>query len=360
MKKLIATGLAAALIAGISTISQATPVGEMDIDISGIGQMTYSWSQQNTVNDELDLTRLRLNVNAQPAENVSFISQFELTNNISNGTAAGPNLQNAGAAGNNIPTDPNNAALADGTSDSRIIDMYIDLTYLEWMTARIGQFANPVSYELNTKEYELETINYSMGVGIFGVRDRGIMVFGQPIPEFGWNLWGLNGNGAITGANNDTDDQATYGLQFDWNPLENLNFKLSGQFQEETAATADMDAFGIGFNYSYAGFHLFGEYNDADVEMGTGATAYEADITEWFINASYVIPETTLQLVLRYDKMDLDSRTGAAAAVNDVDTNITTAGFNWDFEKNARLQVMREFVDGSDNDNFDVMLGIRF
>lgn len=338
MKKLIATGMAAAFVLGMSAVSMAKPVSEMDLDISGLAQFNYSWSQQNGSDDQLDTARLRLNFAAQPAENVSIYAEIEGTNNTS-----------PGAFGSN-------AGANDGTADSRIVDMYADLTYLDWMSVRVGQFAIPISYELNTDEYDLETIKYSMGVGIFSSRDRGIMVFGQPIPEFGWSLWGTNGNGGITGATDDTDDQANYGIKLDWNPLTNLSFKLSGMFQEETdqaSATAvpEADVFGLGFNYTYQGFHLMGEYNDANLDQNN----VETDVTEWFMHASYIIPETDLQLVLRYDKYDVDT-----ANVNVTDTHITTAGFNWDFEKNARVQLMHEFVDGSDTDNTDLMLGIRF
>ena len=353
MKKLIATGLAVAFIAGMTTITMAKPVSEMDLDISGLAQFNYNWSEIDTADDELDTARLRLKFAAQPAENVSIYAELEGTNNIS-----------GGAWGSNVPTDPN-AVVGDGAADSRIVEMYTDLTYIEWMTARIGQFALPNSYELNVDEYDLETIRYSQGVGIFGTRDRGIMLFGQPIPEFGWAITVMNGGGAITGANNDVDDLSAYGLQLDWNPLTNLNFKLWGQFQDDDAqnVSPDADAFGLGFNYTYQGFHLMGEYNDADVEATAGAVTTERDITQWFLHASYIIPETTLQIVLRYDKHDMDRTVGAAAAVNDIDKHITTAGFNWDFEKNARLQLMHQFVGGTgmgSQDSTDLMLAVRF
>jgi hypothetical protein len=345
MKKLIATGLAAAFAIGMTTISMAKPVSEMDLDISGLAQFNYNWSEINLNNDELDTARLRLNFAAQPAEHVSIYAEIEGTNNTS-----------LGAWGDNYTRFSGLAAPGgtDGVADSRIVDMYTDLTYIPEVSARIGQFALPISYELNTDEYDLETINYSMGVGVFGIRDRGIMLFGQPIPEFGWAVFGMNGNGAITGATNDGDDQSNYGLKLDWNPLENLNFKAWGMFAEETAASAEIDAFGLGFNYTYLGFRLMGEYNDASADVA----AVETDITEWLIHASYVIPETDLQLVLRYDKLDEDT-----ANVNMTDVHITTAGFNWDFEKNATVQLMHEFVGGTgvgENDRTDLMLGIRF
>jgi len=320
----------AAAIAGFSTMTKAAPVSDMDLDISGLGQISYSWSE-NTNNDGLDIARLRLNFAAKPAEHVAFKAQIEGGDNTS--------PMAFGLTG------------MDGTADSRIVDMYVDLTYLEGISARIGQFALPNSYELNTNEFDLETINYSIGAGMFGVRDRGIMLFGKPIPEFGWSAWGANGEGAITGASNNTDDAAIYGLQADWNPMQNLGFKLWGMMQQDSVVNDKLDAIGLGVNYTYEGFHLFGEYNTATDEAAAG----DIDTDEWFINGSYKIPETNVQVVLKYDDLQQDQ-----AGVSLADVQILTAGVNWNFEKNARVQLTREFVDGDNNDNTDLLLSVRF
>jgi len=349
MKKFFATGLAAALIAGMVSFAQAKPVSEMDVDITGLAQISAEWGEldanlQADQDDDIDTARLRLNVGAMPAENVSFNGELEITDNQQGG-------------------------------DNRIVEAYVDLTYLDWMTARIGQFALPNSYELNTPEYELETIDYSLGFAAhnangsnyFSGRDRGIMLFGDPIPEFGWNVLVINGSGATEGANDDTDDQMMYGLQLDWNPVidmdgHNLSFKLWGIMQQDGisdttgTATPDIDIFGLGLNYTYAGFHLFGEYNMAD--MDTAAAKNEAD--EWYLNASYKIPETDLQLVLRYDALETETNNATT-----LDQDEITVGMNWDFEKNARLQMMYTINDyntvGVDEPNqFDMLLSVRF
>lgn len=338
MKKLIMTGLAALMIAGVSSVSKATPVGEMDVDISGLAQLNYNWSEQTGSNDGLDLQRLRLNISAAPAEKVKFYTSIESTDNIS-GLANG-----AGGARN---------AIMDGIADSRIVDLYADITYLDWVTVRVGQFALPNSYEMNTAEYDLETINYTMGAGMFGTRDRGFLFSGQPVPDIlKMSVWAVNGVGAITGAGNNDDDLSNYGLQFDWKALESLSFKLWGAWQNDSAmGNTDQNAFGLGADYKYAGFHLCAEYNDADTEAG----AADVETNQWAILLGYEIPETGVQLVARYD--DLDQELGAVTLI---DGSVTTLGFNWAFEKNAKLSVMRDFPEGSDNDSLDVQLSVKF
>jgi len=358
MKKLIVTGLAAAFALGMSSLAMAKPVSDMDLDISGLAQINASWSERQNIDDEIDLARLRLNFSAKPADHVSVYAELEATDNRSGSDGAWGDLMARCAA--------TGCTSSDGIADSSIADLYVDLTYIPEVSARIGQFALPISYELNTDEYDLETINYTLGVGDFGVRDRGIMLFGKPIPEFAWAVFGMNGAGAITGANNDVDDQSSYGLKLDWNPLENLNFKIWGNFQEETGtsgglvsatgSSSDVDAFGLGANYTYQGFRLMAEYNNKDTERNNA----ENDVTEWFLHASYIIPETDLQVVARYDKYDTDD---GVAATADTDVHVTTVGLNWNFEKNARVQLMHEFVGGdgvNEMDGTDLMLSVRF
>ncbi len=352
MKKILMAGLAAFSIAAFSTAAQAVPVSEMDLDISGLAQFNYSWSEQNGRNDQLDTQRLRLIFSAQPAENVSVYAQLEGTDNTSNGAN--------GAAGSRN-------AISDGVADSRVVDLYADISYLDWMTLRVGQFALPNSYELNTPEFDLETINYTQGIGTFGVRDRGFMAMGEPTTQFGWAAWITNGSSsnaagqsmtAITGASNDNDDKSQYGVQFDYSPTESLGLKIWGMTEDETLTSPDVDAYGFVLDWVYSGFHLFGEYNLASVTMQNtaGVTTSDDDLSQAYIHLSYLIPQTDLQAVVRYDwAQDEDNVTNTEG-----DNEITTVGINWNFEKNARLQTMYEFVDGDDNNNLDMQLSISF
>lgn len=385
MKKFILTGIAALTIAGFSTVTKAAPVGDMDVDISGLAQISASFTEQNanigSGNDTIDINRLRINLSAMPAEKIKLYAALEGTSNISGtakGAAGAPNVMYD--TPNEVPTDNDIADTLlnmDGVADSRLVDLYADISYVDWVSLRVGQFPLPISYELNTPEFDLETINYTMAAGIFGKRDRGFVLSGSPVPDvLKLSLAVTNGNGAITGASNDDDDLSNFALQVDWKIIPGLSGKLWGAWAQDSIQTNgiavvnsnnDTDAFGLGVDYKYEGFHLSAEYNDASIKVNPATlaanTSDDQDITEWNLTLGYTIPETGVQLVARYDTLDFDDTTVAGAVKTNtqiVDTDVITAGVNWNFEKNAKLQIMREFVEGSDNDNLDILLSLKF
>jgi len=358
MKRLI-SGLTAIVFAiGLGASASATTLKDMNVDVSGIMQAGLNFSQVQGADDDFDIERMRLRLRAMPEENLMFFTQIELTDNYS-----------PAASGSNVPS---NAILGDGAADSRLVDLYVAFTYLDWVTLLVGQMPTPVSYELNTDEYSLETINYSSFVGLAN-RDRGAGLVFPVSHEVQFITWLLNGVGAITGANNDIDDRNNYGAMIGWQPDEDFNTKIwvnIGDYRDNTilpmltAQTAgdwidrDIEAIGTGFDWTPGNFRLMGEYAHAettDLNMTTNAAIQNPETEIFYLHLSYKIPETNLQLVTRYDKYDPDTFTS-----ND-DTEIVTAGLNWDFEKNARLQLMHEFRDGVDNSNiFDMLLSVRF
>lgn len=363
MKKSLLTFLATVMIAGLVNIASAVPIEDLKVDISGLGQWGYTASQLTGADDEFDTNRLRIKIGAQPAENVEFYAALEGTNNISSQAAATncgagwmnnagiPTGISTGAAGSNVPC---NALLTDGAADGRLVDMYVTLTYLEWVTIIIGQMPTPISYELNTDEYDLETIRYSQIVGI-ATRDRGIGLIIPLHPELTFLTWVFNGNGAITGANNNPDDRYAYGAMLEYQPYNEFKVKLFGQFADmdvmgNDTMDADVDAWGGGLDYKWYGFRVMGEYVHARtrlsnaagqrVDMTTAVNNVSYKTEEFYVHGSYEIPRTDLQLVARYDRYDPDTSTGMT---ND-QTKITTVGMNWDFEQDCRVQLMHQFM----------------
>lgn len=363
MKRSIFIITLAAFLIGISSMANAVKMSDMQVDASILAQFGYKWSEENGSDDQLDTNRFRIRLRAMPTEGIMLFTQLEGTDNLS-----------PMAAGSNVPS---NAKLPfnDGVgNDSRIVDLYAVITYWEWATFIIGQSPSPVTYELNTDEFDLETIDYSQFVGIAN-RDRALAAAFRLSPEVGLSVWRLNGTGAITGAYNDIDDRGVYGFNLDWNaPVEGkLNLKVFGNFGSTSDPALDaqyfggrkteinVDAWGFGTDYRTGPFHLMGEYVQGKIDIFNEQDSVDlgSDKTKtWYLHGAYEIPESDLQLVLRYDTYDPD--TGTA---ND-ERDITTLGMNYNFHKNARLQLMHEFMDGPnpdpDDNNTEIQLSVRY
>ncbi|MFA6450061.1 MAG: hypothetical protein WCX65_11355 [bacterium] len=338
MKNALLSCFLGALILVFSAVTtQATPMKDSDVDFSGLAQFIYSWDQDNG-DDQLDITRLQVNLSAKPADKVRVFATFDFSGNGSSVLSGAP-----------IPGA--RYSLMDGTADGNVVDAYADLSYIKNVTFRVGQFPLPISYELNTAPYDLETVQYNQGVGMFGIRDRGIIIFGDPSPKVSVSGWLVNGAGAISGATNDTNDKNDYGLQLDLFPVDFFSVKLWGTWSDQT----ETEAHGAGLDYAERGLHLFGEFNQAnETNCGVfGGFIVDCDYRQWYVNASQRIPHTEVQAVARYDFFKFTIPAGSATR------KITTFGFNWDFEKNAKLQVMKNFLKG-DNDSLDVQLSTRF
>jgi len=357
MKKVLLAALAAALIAGSAGVAQAKKVEDLNVDISGLAQIGYVGAQSGAgINNGFDINRLRIKLAAQPAEKIAFKGAIE---------AAGQ-----GFGANQTGLFP--------TPEGRVVDAYVTLSYLDWAKIMIGQMPTPVSYELNTDEYALETINYSQFVGAYANRDRGVGVAIPVTDAVDLTFWGLNGEGAIDGASDSIDDSAAYGAMINVKPVKDLGIKafvnttdftasgatlnalpgLAGTFTAANKSELSADVFGLGAEYKIYGWHFFGEYAQAKFKAkDTTGQLGSMKSKDYYVNASYKIPETGVQLVARYDRYDPDTTTASD------EKKITTVGVNWDFEKDARVQLMQELKSESpsikDNKTM-VQLSVRF
>jgi len=345
------------LVICVAIRAQATPLKEANVDFSGLAQFIYSWDDED-VNDQMDISRMMVYLNAQPAEKVSVHASLDFSGNRSTGVGTAAGARNS---------------IIDGMADETIVDLYADLNYLNKVTVRVGQFPLPVSYELNTPEYDLETIQYSQGVGTFGKRDRGFIVFGDPTPTWSVSGWLVNGAGAISGATNDNNNERTdYGFQLDVFPVDFFSLKIWGAHNDTSDATffnekASGSSFGFGMDYAEKRFHAFGEYSNNDTDWGN---TFKTRYRDWFIHTSYLLPDSNVQPVLRYDVYKTFNNTAptefngyectARTSGFDCTRKITTFGLNWSFEKNAKFQIMRDFVKGPRNDKLDAQLTVRF
>lgn len=339
----------------IGKTASAAPLKDSNIDFKGLAQFIYSWDEDNG-NDQFDNARLEVNLTAKPNEHITVFTSLDFSGNTSVMYSDDPfaPVFYKGNVGSRH-------AFMDGSADDTIVDMFADISYIDNLTFRVGQFPLPISYELNTPAFDLETIQYNQGIGTFGLRDRGLIAFGDPSDKISVAGWITNGAGAITGATNDTnDDRSSYGLQLDVFPVDYFSVKIWGMWGDQNAAwtgvETDQDAYGLGLDYAAHGFHFFTEYNYMEKDTGTTSTS-KYKYRQWYAHASQKIPNTNLQAVVRYDSFRYT--TSAIASNPAWYGKITTAGVNWEFEKNAKLQLMHEFITGP-FDATDLQLSVKF
>ncbi|MEW5946725.1 MAG: porin [bacterium] len=342
----VAFFFALSAIAGAKTVGVTVGDKELKADIGVLGQLVYvSDKSDQIVSDTFDVNRLRISIDSQPADAVKVKASLEESGNLS------PLTPGLGGLGGRYGE-------SSGAAGSRLVDLYVDLTYLDWVTVRAGQFPLPMGLELTADEYGLETINYSQLTSAFVHRDRGIMFFGDAGDDeiFDWAIGVVNGagaetaaalaiSGAVTGAVNDTNDRKDWFALLGVTPISNLYFEswyydgtttcVAGVCNATQTTSSDIDLWGLALDWSYYNFRFAGEY--AQLKY-SNAAAFTMKQKDWYLHGSYKIPETDLQLVLRYDRFDENTST----ANNEI--KVTTVGLNWDFEDNVRLQLNHEFV----------------
>ena len=143
-------------------------------------------------------------------------------------------------------------------------------------------------------------------------------------------------------------------------PVKDLNVKVWGNTGKETVTSGIKNtAVGFGADYKISGFHFAAEYGQNNQKNSVLATATKS--RDYYLHGSYAIPQTAVQLVARYDNFDDDTKTAVAG---NKAQKITTVGLNWDFEKDARLQIMQELKSEKPtsvkNNDTMIQLSVRF
>jgi len=350
MKKLIKGLVVVAMAAVIATPAFAKTASikvgdkETKLDISGFAQVALINNQVNAStlggnvaggktigigdyslsaagNTSFTLNRLQVNFTAEPSENIGFKSTVELGRNFK--------------------------------GDTRIVDAMVDLKYLKPVTFRVGQFALPIGFELEKSPYDLDFINYTLLTSLFAQRNRGIMAYGDITPNIDFNLGIANSvyDGNLTGVSNESssDSKQLFG-RLGVTPVKDLNLALFMDYDNRkgnplalagAVTKTKVFSWGLGGNYTYAGFGFEGAYADMKVAAANvGRTLKEKDL---YGAITYKIPETSLQLLARYERSKGLADSAAVAGTVTPVAKVLTAGINWNFDKNARLQLQREF-----------------
>jgi len=371
MKGLMTAGMVAVLAtsAFAKTASIKVSDKEMKLDISGFVQAAYITNQgNNTVNgsvigigdyalnpaaqpgnsnDTFTINRAQVNFTAQPSDNIMIKTTAELGRNF-------------------------NTAI----NDSRIVDAIIDLSYFKPVTLRVGQFATPFGTEIEKSPYDLDFVNYSLLTTLMAKRTRGAMIYGDITENVSFDLGVSNqlGNGSLTGAGNElsSDSSAEFG-RLSIVPVENLKFDLSIGYQKYWDGTIVAASkiktkdtiIALDGAYTYMGWGFEAAYAEMkDVAPGAGGVSVTQKDRDLYGAITFKIPETSLQLVTRYERNKMTDSSSPAGTVAPV-AKVLTAGINWNFDKNARLQLQREFWSSdvsnvNENDLSVLQLGVSF
>lgn len=268
---------------------------------------------------------------------------------------------------------------------------YVD--YLKWKGAKIraGQFKPSFGLERPTSsnfvdftELSLATNNGSVFTSTY---DRGIMLFGDPLPWLNYNIYAVNGTGQN---NDDQNDGKDIGGRINGNLAtlmgirnavihagasvskgdigrDNLSQTTEGagtQFFRVNGlnANADRDRWGLETALAYGPVKLQAEYIDANFE----GNAFDNDIKAWYADLNWLVTGETwadfyksglfgrivpkhnfddkdgwgaFEVGIRYSSFDASDFRNmlASATANAAEADAWTIGAKWILNPNARL-----------------------
>ena len=296
-----------------------------------------------------------------------------------------------------------------GNGQATVHDAYLDFTYLPQTKFRFGKFKPPVGLERLVSGSEMLFVERALPTDLVPNRDVGVQVFGENLGGvFNYALGVFNG--VPDGANGDLDTNNTKdfaGRVFlnpfqasNIDPLKGLGIGLSGTSgsQQGLLPVLRTPAQAIFFNYSaaivangnrylyspqayyYVGpFGLLGEYVQTTQDVKNGNTFGEISMSAWQVAASYVITGEkasyksvtprkmfnpgagsfgAVELAGRYTQLNVDNEAFILKFANP-NTSASrdrtwTAGVNWYFNRNLKLQLNYEqsaFKGGSTTGN---------
>ena len=284
-----------------------------------------------------------------------------------------------------------------GNGQALVQDAYLDFTYLPRTKFRFGKFKPPVGLERLQADIDNLFVERAMPTDLVPNRDVGVQVFGENLGGvFNYALGVFNG--VVDGGNGDLDTNNTkdFAGRVFLNPfqsssialLKGLGIGLAGTSgsQQGLLPVLRTPAQAIFFNYNpstlangnrylispqayyYLGpFGLLGEYVQTAQDVKNGNTFGEISTSAWQVAASYVITGEkasfksvtpreqfnpgagsfgAVELAGRYTQLNVDNE---AFILKFANPNVSasrastwTAGVNWYFNRNLKLQLNYE------------------
>ncbi len=287
-------------------------VSARQIELSGYAQARYQWLEESGKKDSFDVRRARLTLKGKIGDGFSYKFQEEF-----------------------------------GGTAQKLLDAEIAYEAADFLKISAGQFKIPFSLENLEGSDKLQTINRSQvvealvarGKDVIGNqngRDTGLKLHGSFFKGDGYYgaeyaIGAFNGAG-INAA--DTNEEKDYIGRLIFRPARELYFggsHYTGKYTLASDATGkilDRGRTGFELGFVSAALSVKGEWiqgKDNATESGG-----------WFLQTGYFLVPDALQGVLKYDTYDPNT------SVSNDKTDVYTLGFNYHFNKLARLQVNYE------------------
>ena len=284
-----------------------------------------------------------------------------------------------------------------GNGQALVQDAYVGFNYLPRTQFRLGKFKPPVGLERLQADVDTIFVERALPTDLVPNRDLGVQVFGEHLGGvFNYALGVFNG--VVDGGNGDLDTNNTkdFAGRVFLNPfqsssiasLKGLGIGLAGTSgsQQGPLPVLRTPAQAIFFNYYpstlangnrylitpqayyYMGpFGLLGEYVQTAQDVKNGNTFGEISMSSWQVAASYVITGEkasfksvtprkqfnpgvrsfgAVELAGRYTQLNVDNEAFiqkfANPNVSASRASTWTAGVNWYFNRNLRLQLNYE------------------
>lgn len=279
---------------------EVSPVqSSLNLKFSGFAQ--FSFTGQPDTEDTFSVRRARLSLSGEPMKKLRFKIQADLTRS------------------------------------PILLDALAEITLIENLSLRVGQFLVPFSLENTTSAANLRTINRSQVVEYLAPgrdnkaagRDVGALVFGR-LSVFDYSLGLVNGSGINKKDNNDYKD---FSGRFVAHLADNFaaGFSVYNGRQTIVGVPSNLarNKYGLEATWEYRWVHLSTEFiwaKDGQVQRHG-----------WYLLAVFNLKPEKYQLVFRLDWLDLDRSLPGES------TTVYLAGINWSWNDRSKFQANFEY-----------------
>ena len=258
-----------------------------------------------------------------------------------------------------------NSAFVSGTGNPYLLDAFITYKRFEWAKISMGSFKMPFGQEVNTACSGLHTIERSFISDYFVApqRDMGLMILGgskESLINYAIAL--TNGKGLGIKDNNVKKD---FSGRLTVQPLEFLRFGGSFRYgfpnPEILGETKDRLSYAAEIQLNYGNLVAQAEYmyDEGDyVRGGAGCGATEViefgDKRNGLYGMILYMTPWNLQPVIKYEMMNTDLTDESA----NIQYNVITAGINYFFNPNTRLQFNYRYraENGAEKKNDEILM----